>query len=140
MNKRLEFEVGLEPERYELDALPPYRSPLSRRDFFRFLGGGIVVLFLGEEKAGAQEFGGRRRRGGSRNVPQEVSAWLHIGEDGRVTVYTGKVEVGQNIRTSLTQVVAEELRAPVSSIHLVMGDTQLTPFDAGTFGSRTTPD
>ena len=56
-----------------------------------------------------------------------------------MTVYTGKVEVGQNIRTSLTQAVAEELRAPVGSIRLVMGDTDLTPYDMGTFGSRTTP-
>ena len=56
-----------------------------------------------------------------------------------MTVYTGKVEVGQNIRTSLSQGVAEELHLPVEQIELVMGDTQLTPFDMGTFGSRTTP-
>ena len=56
-----------------------------------------------------------------------------------VTVYTGKVEVGQNARTSLTQAVAEELHAPVASIRMVMGDTALTPFDMGTFGSQTTP-
>src|SRR5439155_1943584 len=59
---------------------------------------------------------------------------------GVVTVFTGKAEVGQNIRTSLTQVVAEELRVPVFSIRLTMADTELTPYDAGTFGSRTTPD
>ena len=46
----------------------------------------------------------------------DVAAWLHIAEDGRVTVYTGKVEVGQNIRTSLTQAVAEELHVPLRSI------------------------
>ena len=40
-----------------------------------------------------------------------LRAWLHIGEDGKISVYTGKAEVGQNIRTSLTQVVAEELHA-----------------------------
>src|SRR5262249_42372777 len=57
-----------------------------------------------------------------------------------VTVYTGKVEVGQNIRTSLSQVVAEELRLPLSAIELVMADTERTPFDGGTAGSRTTPD
>jgi nicotinate dehydrogenase subunit B len=68
-----------------------------------------------------------------------VSAWLHIGEEGVVTAYTGKVEVGQNARTSLTQAVAEELRVPVSSVKMVMGDTTLTPFDMGTFGSQTTP-
>ena len=44
---------------------------------------------------------------GGGNAPQDVGAWLHIGEDGRVSVYTGKAEVGQNIRTSLTQAVAE---------------------------------
>ena len=82
--------------------------------------------------------GGRRGGGGTR--PREIGAWLHIGEDGTITVFTGKVEVGQNIRTSLTQAVAEELRAPMSSIRLVMADTALAPYDAGTFGSRTTPD
>src|SRR5437899_1571319 len=46
---------------------------------------------------------------------------------------------GQNIRTSLAQAVAEELHAPLASIQLVMGDTARTPFDMGTFGSRTTP-
>jgi isoquinoline 1-oxidoreductase len=54
-------------------------------------------------------------------------------------VFTGKVEVGQNIRTSLAQQVAEELRVPVDSVTMVMGDTDLVPWDAGTFGSRTTP-
>ena len=54
-------------------------------------------------------------------------------------VFTGKVEVGQNIRTSLAQLVAEELRVPFDSIAMVMGDTDLTPWDMGTFGSRTTP-
>ena len=55
----------------------------------------------------------RRRRGGAggQNPSDEIGAWLHIGEDGRITVYTGKAEVGRNIRTSLTQAVAEELHA-----------------------------
>jgi isoquinoline 1-oxidoreductase len=72
-------------------------------------------------------------------MPQELSAWLHIDEKGEVTVYTGKVEVGQNVRTSLSQAVAEELRLPVASIRLVMADTDLVPFDMGTFGSNSTP-
>src|SRR5439155_8527904 len=66
-------------------------------------------------------------------------AWLHIDESGRVTVYTGKVELGQNSRTSLSQVVAEELRLPLAEVALVMADTERTPFDMGTFGSMTTP-
>jgi nicotinate dehydrogenase subunit B len=110
---------------------------MRRRDFFAVLGGGIVVLLV--DDSDAQEAGGGARRGTNERAPAALSAWLHIGEDGRVTVYTGKVEVGQNARTSLTQAVAEELRAPVASIHMVMGDTDLTPFDMGTFGSQTTP-
>ena len=131
-------ELLLEPERYELHATPPYRFDLDRREFFKVLGCGVVVLFLMDTVLG-QESGGGGRRNGRGQVPSEISAWLHIGEDGTVTVFTGKTEVGQNIRTSLTQAVAEELRAPVLSIKLVMADTQLTPWDAGTFGSQTTP-
>jgi nicotinate dehydrogenase subunit B len=111
---------------------------LSRRDFFAVLGGGIVVLLIADD-ADAQESGGGRGRGMREQLPEQVSAWLHIGENGVVTVFTGKVEVGQNARTSLTQAVAEELRAPADSIRMVMGDTDLTPYDMGTFGSRTTP-
>jgi isoquinoline 1-oxidoreductase len=62
-----------------------------------------------------------------------------VGEDGSVTVFTGKVEVGQDIRTSLSQVVADELTVPLEAVRLVMGDTSTVPFDMGTFGSRTTP-
>ena len=125
-----------EPERYELLAGPAYNFPLDRRGFFKSLGGGIVVAaFLAE--ANAQESGGGRR--GGQAAPKEISAWLHIDRNGAVTAYTGKVEVGQNARTSLTQAVAEELGAPMSAIEMVMGDTERTPYDAGTFGSQTTP-
>ncbi|HTD88737.1 MAG TPA: molybdopterin cofactor-binding domain-containing protein [Candidatus Binatia bacterium] len=135
--KNLVFEAGMEPERYELDAPIPYRFSFKRRSFFKTVGAGIIVLGL-LDKAVAQESG--RRGGGRRPAPQDIGAWLHIGEDGQITVYSGKAEVGQNIRTSLAQAVAEELRVPVSSVRMVMADTQLTPYDAGTFGSRTTPD
>jgi len=107
---------------------------MRRRDFFAVMGGGVVVMLV-DDDVYAQESG----RGGRRPVPQELSAWLHIGETGIVTVYSGKVEVGQNARTSLTQAVAEELHAPLSSIRMVMADTDLTPYDNGTVGSQTTP-
>jgi len=111
---------------------------MRRRDFFAVLGGGIVVLLIADD-ADAQESGGGARRGMREQLPDEVSAWLHIGQTGAITAFTGKVEVGQNARTSLTQAIAEELRAPAASISMVMGDTALTPYDMGTFGSRTTP-
>jgi nicotinate dehydrogenase subunit B len=124
-----------EPERYELLAGPAYDFPLDRRGFFKTLGGGIVVAsFLNAQ----QQESGRGGRGG-RQAPKEISAWLHIDRNGAVTAYTGKVECGQNARTSLTQAVAEELGAPMSAIEMVMGDTDRTPFDMGTFGSQTTP-
>ncbi|MEX0679525.1 MAG: molybdopterin cofactor-binding domain-containing protein [Pirellulales bacterium] len=131
-------ESWIEPERYELFEKPRYQFEPGRRDFLKLLGGGILVCLVWNPAAAQQESG--RRGGRSRlAVPQELDAWLHIGESGKVTVYTGKVEVGQNIRTSLSQVVAEELRSPVEWIELVMADTDLTPYDAGTFGSRTSP-
>jgi isoquinoline 1-oxidoreductase len=124
------------PERYELAAVPPYAFALDRRAFFKALGGGLaVVAFAARSGEAAQA---PRGRGGGAQ-PQELGAWLHVGEEGVITVFTGKVEVGQDIRTSLTQVVLEELPAPVEAVRLVMGDTAQTPFDMGTFGSRTTP-
>ena len=129
--------AAIEPERYELRAAPAYYFDLDRRDFLKVLGGGLLVVSVLKPALSQESGGARRRRNDS--LPQEIDAWLHIGEDGKVTVYTGKVEVGQNIRASLTQAVSEELRVSMEQIELVMGDTQLTPFDMGTFGSRTTP-
>jgi isoquinoline 1-oxidoreductase len=140
MNREPIAELVLEPERYELRADPVYRFEVDRREFFKTLGCGVVV-FLMADSVSAQESGGGGRGGNrGRSRPSEISAWLHIGEDGIVTVFTGKTEVGQNIRTSLTQAVAEELGTPMGSIRLIMADTALTPYDMGTFGSRTTPD
>lgn len=108
---------------------------IDRRDFLKFLGGGLLVYF--SPVAGfAQESG---RAANRHELPSEINAWIHIDADGRVKVFTGKVEVGQNIRTSLAQAVAEELRVPFESITMIMGDTDLVPWDMGTFGSRTTP-
>jgi len=137
MSTQFDLESAWEPERYELAAAPTYHFDIDRREFFRFLGAGVLIVGVLKEARALQESGANQ---GAASLPKEISAWLHIGEDGRITVYTGKVEVGQNIRTSLTQAVAEELHVPVDAIHLVMGDTKLTPYDRGTFGSRTTPD
>ena len=108
---------------------------LDRRDFLKVLGGGLVVCACAP-RALSQESGRVRSE---HELPKEIAAWLYIPRQGPVTVYTGKVEMGQNIRTSLSQQVAEELRVPVDAITMTMGDTQLVPWDAGTFGSRTTP-
>lgn len=132
----------LEPERYEFFAPPPYHFAWDRREFFAALGAGIVVLgLLGEAAASAapQRATSRRRESDRPELPDNIGAWLHLDPAGAVTVYTGKVEVGQGVRTSLAQEVAQELAVELGAVRLVMGDTRLTPFDMGTFGSRTTP-
>lgn len=105
---------------------------LDRRDFLKLCGGGLLVCLNGGPASG-------QRHNGEHELPKEISAWLYIDENGKVTVFTGKIETGQNVRTSLAQQVAEELRTPFDSISMVMGDTDLTPWDMGTFGSLTTP-
>ena len=138
MNNELNFQPGLEPERYELSAPPAYRFQIGRREFFKFLGAGILVVSVWKEAPGQES--GSSKAEQDESPPKEIGAWLHIGEDGTVTAFTGKVEVGQNIRTSLSQAVAEELHVAVEKIQVVMGDTKLTPYDWGTSGSRTTPE
>ncbi|MGH7471621.1 MAG: molybdopterin cofactor-binding domain-containing protein [Longimicrobiales bacterium] len=125
---------ALEPERYELSEPARYTFELTRRDFLAGVGAGVIVLVV---TRGAPVWA--ELPDGQQQVDSTLGAWLHIAEDGKVTVYTGKVEVGQDIRTSLTQAVAEELHAAPAAITMVMGDTDLVPFDMGTFGSRSTP-
>lgn len=131
-----------ELERYELFAQPTYNFGFDRRQFIKTFGGGIALIVpLGNlfAQAGPQEQGESGRGRSSQRIPNEIGAWIHIDEAGMVSVFTGKVELGQNIRTSLTQAVAEELHVRLEMVRVVMADTDQTPFDAGTFGSRTTP-
>lgn len=114
----------------------PPRSSIDRRHFFKILGDGIIIFFSAGDPAKSQE---RRRSSGSRpESPAEFNAFLKIGEDGRLTCFTGKIEMGQGIITSLAQMLAEELDVPLRSVDMVMGDTDLCPWDMGTFGSRST--
>ncbi|MFQ6114576.1 MAG: molybdopterin cofactor-binding domain-containing protein, partial [bacterium] len=110
--------------------------PLDRRKFLKLLGGGIVILFTSIDAFALQQE--RRRRRFRLNYPTDFNAYLRIGEDGRVTCFTGKIEMGQGIVTSLAQMIADELEVSLESVDMVMGDTALCPWDLGTFGSMTT--
>jgi nicotinate dehydrogenase subunit B len=66
-------------------------------------------------------------------------AWVHVAGDGTVTAFTGKVEAGQGTRTALGLLVAEELALPAGSVAVTMARTDISPFDLGTFGSRSMP-
>ena len=131
--------IVAEPERYEFNALPIHQFELARREFFKVLGAGIAVFTVAKDALAAQETAPGSPSFHNEELSKEITSWLHVGEDGTVTGFTGKAEMGQNIRTSISQTIADELRVPFASVGLVMGDTALTPFDAGTFGSRTTP-
>jgi nicotinate dehydrogenase subunit B len=135
----LKEKIVFEPERYEFRAAPIHQFDLARRDFFKILGAGIAVFATAKDVPGAQETAPGHHSFHNEELPKDLTAWLHIGEDGGVTGFTGKAEIGQNIRTALAQTIADELRVPFESVRMVTADTALTPFDAGTFGSRTTP-
>ena len=115
-----------EPER------PGGALVLDRRAFMKLVGAGIFVFFtigdwdLFEAQAQRPEY------------PADFNAYLRIAEDGRVTVFSGKIEMGQGVTTSLAQMAAEELRVGVESVEMIMGDTQRCPWDMGTFGSMST--
>lgn len=103
----------------------------DQREYFELLGDGLVV---------ALEPGQRERESTRGFAPRSGGAWLHLGQDGDVTAFTGKVDIGQDNRTALSLIVADELRLTPAAVAVVMGDTDLCPFDPGTFGSRSMPD
>lgn len=65
----------------------------------------------------------------------QVDGFLAIGADGKVTVFSGKVDLGTDIRTAMTQIAAEELTVPLDNVSVIQGDTLLTPDQGVTFGS-----
>jgi isoquinoline 1-oxidoreductase len=122
-------ERSLELERKEGET----RFSLNRREFLKAVGGGIIIFFSTGDLT-AQE----RRPPGYQDLPTDFNAFLRIGADGRITCFTGKIEMGQGIVTSLAQMLADELDVPLDTVDMTMGNTDLCPWDMGTFGSRTT--
>jgi len=108
---------------------------MKRRDFFGAAGAGLFVFF-GADLAEGQEPG---RLPGRQSGPTDFNAYLKIGADGRVTCFAGKVELGQGAMTELAGALAEELDVALDTVDAVMGDTDLCPYDMGTFGSMCTP-
>jgi isoquinoline 1-oxidoreductase len=103
------------------------RHQLSRRDFARLAGPGLFIFFHAELDR-AQE---PARLPGRVSAPTDFNAFLKIGEDGRVQCFVGKVELGQGAMNSLAQVLAEDLDVSFDSVDVVMGDTDLCPYDMG---------
>lgn len=117
--------------RVEEKAYPKKTFSVKRRDFLRYLGGGMVILFApleGCRKVVAPALP-------LNSLPDDFNAFLHISEDGLVTCYTGKIEMGQGPMIALAQMMADELDVAFENVKMVMGDTDLCPWDDGTWGS-----
>jgi CO/xanthine dehydrogenase Mo-binding subunit len=114
-------------------------SALTRRELLRAGGALFVACSLTSGVAHAQRVTGR-------NLPRAlassrgVDAWLKIGADDRVTVFTGKIELGQGFKTVLVQFVADELDLAPAAVDVVTADTELTPNESYTAGSRSVQD
>ena len=119
--------------------LPPVlaRATVDRRAFMR-RGGALVVAFAlpGAAVVAQTAAGLPPRLPGSLASNKRLDAWLAIQPDGRITIYSGKVELGQGIGTALAQIAADELAVDVASIDVVHGDTARTPNEGQTAGSQ----
>ena len=111
---------------------PLDRSAMKRREFFKLLGGGIFIFFQPWDTF--ELFDTQTQQ--PRSLPSDFNAFLQITEDGTVNCYTGKMEMGQGAITSLAQIMADEIEVPFEKVKMVMGDTDLCPWDGGTNGSR----
>ncbi|TFH47977.1 MAG: isoquinoline 1-oxidoreductase [Bacteroidia bacterium] len=107
---------------------------MKRRSFFKIAGGGIFIFYHPWNALDLLSMPAQQRR----SLTKDYNAFLQIAEDGTVKCFTGKIEMGQGIITSLLQMMAEELNVPLEKVKMIMGDTDLCPYDMGTWGSLTT--
>src|SRR5215831_694338 len=104
---------------------------MGRRDFLK-AGGALVVTFslpIGATPAAAADAPAKTI------ALDQVDGFLAIDAKGRVTVYSGKVDLGTGIQTAMAQIAAEELSVPLASVSIIQGDTALTPDQGVTYGS-----
>lgn len=114
---------------------PIVAGGIKRRDFLAAAGAGLFVFFHADLSEAQEPV----RLPGRQAGPTDLNAYLKIGADGRVTCLAGKVELGQGAMTELAGALAEELDVPLDRVDVILGDTDLCPYDMGTFGSMCTP-
>ena len=117
---------------WENEVVPVDNMGVSRREFLGLSGAGLFLFFWVGPLDAFQE---PTRIPGRPGYPSDFNAYMKIGPDGRVTCLVGKVELGQGAMTALPMLLAEELDVSLSSVDIIMGDTDLCPWDMGTFGS-----
>ena len=110
---------------------------ISRRTLLA--GGGALILSFSLSRALAQDAPKPPLPGDLKKAPY-LDSWIRIGSDGKVTVFTGKSELGQGIKTALRQVAAEELSVKFEEVDLITSDTAQTPNEGFTSGSQSMSD
>ena len=129
--------MNVDPRAVLFSPAPPADlRPPTRREFLTRCASGVLIWVTVGPLLGAQESDAHAPPG--KPGANGFNAFLQIGEDGRVTCFTGKIEMGQGPITSLPQMLAEELDVSLDDVQIVMGDTELCPYDEGTWGSMTT--
>ena len=108
---------------------------VSRRHFIRQTGALIITFSLSSQIRPSLAWAQSSLPRSLANQP-ELDAWIRISSDNTVTIFTGKVELGQGITTALAQIAAEELNLSLDQIEMVSGDTARTPDEGSTTGSR----
>ena len=112
---------------------------LSRRAVLAGAGALVLSFTLAPGRVGAQVPAGSKLPPSLEKSPM-LDAWIRIDAGGKITVFTGKAELGQGIKTALVQIAAEELVVPPEAIHIVTADTASTPDEAYTAGSHSIQD
>jgi len=105
---------------------------LTRRRFGQGLGAVVLAFSLRPGLAVAEG----EHLPGSLDKNRALDGWIRIDRDGGVTVFAGKVELGQGILTALRQIAAEELDIDLERLRIVSGDTTQTPNEGFTSGSQ----
>lgn len=122
----------------------PTIHALSRRAVLRGTGALILAFSLSGRAFAQTETGASatplRGLPGSLDATPRLDAWIRIAPDGNATIFTGKAELGQGIRTALLQVAAEELKLPLSRLDLITADTGRTPNEGYTAASHSVQD
>ncbi len=103
----------------------------SRRGFLK-VGGGLLIGFSLSDSRVVPELMAAET---SAPMPGRLDAWLRVGTEGTIHVFTGKVDIGMGVQTALGQIVADELDVAFERVQLVMGDTAETPDQGGVGGS-----
>ena len=108
------------------------KTVIDRRNFLK--ASGMLVVAFSLESA-FRSTPARAAAATKPILPTDVESFIAIGQDGKITVYCGHVDLGTGVQTAIAQIAAEELDVPFSRVTVIQGDTALTPDQGITSGS-----